>query len=120
MYTQNNLFIHEKYPDHVYKLKKALYGLKQAPRAWYERLKSYLLNLGFQIGKLDQTLFIKSTTKDILIIQVYVDDIIFGSTNENLCIEFSNIMTKEFEMSHMGELSYFLGLQIKQLTKGIL
>ena len=68
-----------------FKLKKALYGLKQAPRAWYERLKSYLLNSGVKIGKVDQTLFIKNTSKDILIIQIYVDDIIFGSTNENLC-----------------------------------
>ena len=85
---QPPLFIHEKYLDHVFKLKKALYGLKQAPRAWYERLKSYLLNSRFKIGKVYQTLFIKNTTKDILIIQIYVDDIIFGSTNENLCKEF--------------------------------
>ena len=82
---QPPLFNHEKFPDHVYKLKKALYGLKQAPRAWYDRLKSYLLESGFEIGKVDQTLFIKKTNKDILIIQIYVDDIIFGSTNEKLC-----------------------------------
>ena len=65
---QPPLFNHEKFPDHVYKLKKALYGLKQAPRAWYDRLKSYLLESGFEIGKVDQTLFIKKTNKDILII----------------------------------------------------
>ena len=116
---QPPLFVHEKYPDHVFKLKKALYGLKQAPRAWYERLRSYLINSGFQIGKVDQTLFIKHSRKDILVIQIYVDDIIFGSTNDKLCKEFASIMTKEFEMSHMGELSYFLGLQIKQLSNGI-
>ena len=96
-----------------------MYGLKQAPRAWYERLRSHLIDSGFQIGKVDQTLFIKHSKKDILVIQIYVDDIIFGSTNEKLCKEFADVMTKEFEMSHMGELSYFLGLQIKQLPNGI-
>ena len=107
---QPPLFVHEKYPDHVYKLKKALYGLKQAPHAWYERLRSYLIDSGFQIGKVDQTVSIKHSRKDILVIQIYVDDIIFGSTNDKLCKEFANIMTKEFEMSHKGQLSYFLGL----------
>ena len=116
---QPPLFQHEKFPDHVYKLKKALYGLKQAPRAWYDRLKSYLINSGFEIGKVDQTLFIQKKKQDILIVQIYVDDIIFGSTNDKLCQEFSKIMTNEFEMSHMGELTYFLGLQIKQIENGI-
>ena len=116
---QPPLFTHEKYPDHVFKLQKALYGLKQAPRAWYERLKNHLITSGFQIGKIDTTLFIKRENNDILVVQIYVDDIIFGSTNENLCNHFSNIMTNEFEMSHMGELNFFLGLQIKQLENGI-
>ena len=61
----------------------------------------------------DTTLFIKHVNKDVLIIQIYVNDILFGSTNDNLCQEFSKIMQSEFEMSHMGELTYFLGLQIK-------
>ena len=81
---QPSLFIHEKYPDDVYKLKKALYGLKQAPCAWYERLKSYLINSGFEIGKIDQTLFIKHSKNHILIVQIYFDDIIFDSTNNEL------------------------------------
>ncbi|WCJ26514.1 Retrovirus-related Pol polyprotein from transposon RE1 [Euphorbia peplus] len=108
-----------KFPDHVYKLKKALYGLKQAPRAWYERLTKFLLSKGFVRGCVDTTLFTLKKNKDILIAQVYVDDIIFGATNESLCREFSNHMKAEFEMSMMGELTFFLGLQIKQSNDGV-
>ena len=84
----------------------ALYGLKQAPRAWYDRLKSFLLNSDFKMGRADTTFFIKHVNNDILIIQIYVDDILFGSTNDNLCQEFSKTMQSEFEMSHMGELTF--------------
>ncbi|KAH9704464.1 Integrase catalytic domain-containing protein [Citrus sinensis] len=111
-------FKNEKFPDHVYKLSKALYGLKQAPRAWYDRLKNFLLDNEFSMGKADTTLFVKHKNQDILIVQIYVDDIIFGSTNE-LCKDFSSCMSQEFEMSMMGELKYFLGLQIKQNEEGI-
>ncbi|KAK2451190.1 putative mitochondrial protein [Trifolium repens] len=103
-----------KNPDYVFKLKKSLYGLKQAPRAWYERLSNFLLENGFQKGQIDNTLFRKTTKKDILIIQIYVDDIIFGSTNASLCKNFSKLMQDEFEMSMMGELKFFLGIQINQ------
>ena len=82
-------FENDKYPNHVYKLRKALYGLKQAPRAWYERLSKFLLENGFSMGKVDTTLFIKHHKNKILIVQIYVDDIIFGATNEFLCKEFS-------------------------------
>ncbi|KAH9658405.1 hypothetical protein KPL70_023484 [Citrus sinensis] len=112
-------FENEKFPDHVYKLSKALYGLKQAPRAWYDRLKNFLLDNDFSMGKADTTLFVKHKNQDILIVQIYVDDIIFGSTNELLCKDFSSCMSQEFEMSMMGELKYFLGLQIKQNEEGI-
>ncbi|KAH9650254.1 hypothetical protein KPL70_026300 [Citrus sinensis] len=112
-------FENEKFPNHVYKLLKALYGLKQAPRAWYDRLKNFLLENDFSMGKADTTLFVKHKNQDILIVQIYVDDIIFGSTKELLCKEFSSCMSKEFEMSMMGELKYFLGLQIKQNEEGI-
>jgi len=105
-------------PDHVYKLKRALYGLKQAPRVWYERLSKFLIDHGYSRGKVDNTLFIKHKGKHILLVQVYVDDIIFGSTNIHLVEEFSKVMQGEFEMSLMGELNYFLGLQIKQLDEG--
>ena len=102
----------------MYKLKKALYGLKQAPRAWYERLRDFLLSKGFMMGKVDTTLFTKKIGKDLFVLQIYVDDIIFGSTNQDYCEEFGKMMANEFEMSMIGELSYFLGLQIKQLKNG--
>jgi hypothetical protein len=105
-------------PNHVYKLSKSLYGLKQAPHAWYERLRDFLLSEGFKIGKVDTTLSTKKIGNDIFIYQIYVDDIIFGSTNEDFCKEFGEMMSREFEMSMIGELSFFLGLQIKQLNEG--
>ena len=101
------------FPNHVFKLKKALYGLKQAPRAWYERLSKFVISNGFKMGKIDTTMFIKLRENDILIVQIYVDDIIFGATNVSLCEEFAKSMHSEFEMSMMGELNFFLGLQIK-------
>ncbi|WVZ78389.1 hypothetical protein U9M48_026103 [Paspalum notatum var. saurae] len=107
-----------KKPNHVYKLHKALYGLKQAPRAWYQCLKEFLLKNSFEIGKADSTLFTRKFDNDLFVCQIYVDDIIFGSTNKAFCDEFSRIMTKRFEMSMMGELKFFLGLQIKQLKEG--
>ncbi|GJT99377.1 putative ribonuclease H-like domain-containing protein [Tanacetum coccineum] len=99
------------YPNKVYKVVKALYGLHQAPRAWYETLANYLLGNGFQRGKIDQTLFIKKQKGDILLVQIYVDDIIFGSTKKELCTEFEKLMKEKFQMSSMGELTFFLGLQ---------
>jgi hypothetical protein len=108
-----------RYPNHVYRLSKALYGLKQAPRAWYERLRDFLIEKGFTIGKVDTTLFTKKLNGGIFIYQVYVDDIIFGSTNEDYCKEFGELMSKEFEMSMIGEHIFFLGFQVKQIREGI-
>nr|GFA39632.1 putative ribonuclease H-like domain-containing protein [Tanacetum cinerariifolium] len=102
------------YPDKVYKVVKALYGLHHDPRAWYETLADYLLENGFQRGKIDQTLFIKKQKGDILLVQVYVDDIIFGSTNKELCKAFEKLMKDKFQMSSMRELTLFLGLKVKQ------
>jgi len=113
-------FENTEFPNHVFKLDKALYGLKQAPRAWYERLSNFLLENGFRRGKVDTTLFLKTKGKHLLIIQVYVDDIIFGATHENLCDDFSKMMSSEFEMSMISELNFFLGLQIKQTSNGTL
>ncbi|GKA11611.1 putative ribonuclease H-like domain-containing protein [Tanacetum coccineum] len=107
------------FPDRVYKVEKALYGLHQAPRAWYETLSTYLLDNGFQRGKIDKTLFIRRDKGDILLVQVYVDDIIFGSTKKSLCTKFEKMMHKKFQMSSMGELTFFLGLQVKQKEDGI-
>nr|GEU48078.1 hypothetical protein [Tanacetum cinerariifolium] len=99
------------HPDKVHKVVKALYGLHQAPRVWYETIANYLLSNGFHRGKIDQTLFIKRQNKDILLVQVYADDIIFGSTKKELCNEFKRLMKDRFQMSSMGELTFFLGLQ---------
>ncbi|GJW55150.1 putative ribonuclease H-like domain-containing protein [Tanacetum coccineum] len=107
------------FPDRVYKVEKALYGLHQAPRAWYETLSTYLLDNGFQRGKIDKTLFIKRHKGDILLVQVYVDDIIFGSTKKELCNAFEKLMHEKFQMSSMGELTFFLGLQVQQKKDGI-
>ncbi|GJQ93542.1 putative ribonuclease H-like domain-containing protein [Tanacetum coccineum] len=117
--TQPPGFKDPDHPDKVYKVVKALYGLHQAPRAWYETLANYLLSNGFKRGKIDQTLFIKKQKGDILLVQVYVDDIIFGSTNKELCTGFEKLMKDKFQMSSMGELTFFLGLQVQQKEDGI-
>jgi hypothetical protein len=104
------------YPNLVYKLSKAFYGLKQAPRAWYKCLRDFLITNGFKVRKADPTLFTKTIAKDLSICQIYVDDIIFGSTNKSTCEEFSRIMIQKFEMSMMGELKYFLGFQNSKMA----
>ncbi|GKA89567.1 putative ribonuclease H-like domain-containing protein [Tanacetum coccineum] len=112
-------FVDPEFPNRVYKVEKALYGLHQAPRAWYETLSTYLLENRFRRGTIDKTLFIKKIKNDILLVQVYVDDIIFGSTNESLSTEFEQLMYKRFQMSSIGELTFFLGLQVEQRKYGI-
>jgi hypothetical protein len=112
---QPPVFEDSEYPNHVYKLSKARYGLKQAPRAWYECLRDFLITNGFKVRKAYPALFTKTVAKDLFVCQIYVDDIIFGSTKKSTCEEFSRIMIQKFEMSIMGELKYFLGFQIKQL-----
>jgi len=98
-------FENHELPNHVFKLDKVLYGLKQVARAWYERLSKFLIDNGFQRGKVDNTLFLKIKGEHLLIVQVYFDDIMFGVTNNDLCDDFSNLMKSEFEM---GELNLFL------------
>ncbi|KAA0039208.1 gag-pol polyprotein [Cucumis melo var. makuwa] len=100
-------------------LNKALYGLKQAPRAWYERLMIYLSCKGYSSGEANKTLFIHRTTNQLIVAQIYVNDIIFGGSPQDLVTNFIDIMKPEFEMSMVGELSCFLGLQIKQKSEGI-
>nr|GFC31133.1 uncharacterized mitochondrial protein AtMg00810-like [Tanacetum cinerariifolium] len=103
----------------VYKVEKAMYGLHQAPRAWYGTMSKYLLMNGFQRGTIDQTLFIRRQRGNFILVQVYVDDIIFGSSNPKLCREFEALMHEKFQMSAMGELNFFLGLQVLQKEDGI-
>ncbi|GKC10066.1 putative ribonuclease H-like domain-containing protein [Tanacetum coccineum] len=112
-------FVDPDHPEKVYLLRKALYGLKQAPRAWYDELSTFLMSKGFTKGTIDPTLFKIKYGEDILLVQIYVDDIIFGSTNPKYSKRFEKLMHSRFEMSLMGEMKFFLGLQIHQSPKGI-
>nr|GEV98207.1 retrovirus-related Pol polyprotein from transposon TNT 1-94 [Tanacetum cinerariifolium] len=112
-------FVDPDHPTHVYRLKKALYGLKQAPRAWYDTLLIFLMDNNFSKGAVDPTLFTQKTGKHILLVQIYVDDIIFASTDPTACDMFSNEISLKFQMSMMGQMSFFLGLQVSQSLGGI-
>ncbi|GJU94154.1 putative ribonuclease H-like domain-containing protein [Tanacetum coccineum] len=112
-------FVDPKFPKKVYKVVKALYGLHQDPRAWYATLSTFMLKSGYRRGTIDKTLFIKKDKNDIMLVQVYVDDIIFGSTKRSWCDEFKALMKRKFQMNSMGELIFFLGLQVKQKEDGI-
>ncbi|GKA50103.1 retrovirus-related pol polyprotein from transposon TNT 1-94 [Tanacetum coccineum] len=100
-------------------LKKALYGLKQAPHAWYDMLSSFLISQYFSKGAVDPTLFTRQAGNDLLLVQIYVYDIIFASTNTAMCNDFANQMTTKFKMSMMGQMSFFLGLKFSQSPRGI-
>ncbi|GJY28103.1 putative ribonuclease H-like domain-containing protein, partial [Tanacetum coccineum] len=112
-------FVDPKFPKKVYKVVKALYDLHQAPKAWYATLSTFLLKNGYRRGTIDKTFFIKKDKNDIMLVRVYVDDIIFGSTKRSWCDEFEALMKSRFQMSSMGELTFFLGLQVKQKEDGI-
>nr|GEU54934.1 retrovirus-related Pol polyprotein from transposon TNT 1-94 [Tanacetum cinerariifolium] len=117
--NQPDGFVDPYHPEKVYRIKKALYGLKQALRAWYDELSTFLVSKGFFKGSINPTLFITKHEEDILLVQIYVDDIIFGSTNLKLLKQFEKSMHNKFEMSMMGELKFFLGIQINQSPRGI-
>nr|GEY81485.1 retrovirus-related Pol polyprotein from transposon TNT 1-94 [Tanacetum cinerariifolium] len=117
--NQPDGFVDPYHPDKVYHIKKALYGLKQAPRTWYDELSNFLVSKGFSKGSIDPTLFITKHGEDILLVQIYVDDIIFGSTNTKLSKQFEKLTHNKFKMSMMGELKFFLGIQIHQSPCGI-
>ncbi|GJV68099.1 retrovirus-related pol polyprotein from transposon TNT 1-94 [Tanacetum coccineum] len=117
--SQPDGFVDPDKPNYVYKLKKALYGLKQAPRAWYTMLSSFLISNDFSKGSVDPTLFIRREGKELLLVQIYVDDIIFAASTPELCDLFAKIMCSKFKMSMMGKISFFLGLQISQSPRGI-
>nr|GEW98622.1 putative ribonuclease H-like domain-containing protein [Tanacetum cinerariifolium] len=112
-------FIDPKFLKNVDKVIKALYGLHQAPRAWYATLSTFLVQSGYRRGLIDKTLFIKKDKNDSMLVQVYADDIIFGSIKKSWCNEFEELMKSRFQMSSMGELTFFLGLQVKQRKDGI-
>nr|GEY12784.1 retrovirus-related Pol polyprotein from transposon TNT 1-94 [Tanacetum cinerariifolium] len=117
--NQPDGFVDPYHPDKVYHLKKALYGLKQALRAWYDELSNFLVSKGFSKGSIDLTLIITKHKGDILLVQIFVDDIIFGCTNLKLSKQFEKLMHSKFEMSMMGELKFFLRIQIHQSPRGI-
>nr|GEX62087.1 retrovirus-related Pol polyprotein from transposon TNT 1-94 [Tanacetum cinerariifolium] len=117
--NQPDGFVDPYHPDQVYRLKKDLYGLKQAPRAWYDELSNFLVSKGLSKGSINPTLFITKHWGDILLVQIYVDYIIFGFTNPNLSKRFEKLMHSKFEMSMMWELKFFLGIQIHQSSRGI-
>ncbi|GJS81991.1 retrovirus-related pol polyprotein from transposon TNT 1-94 [Tanacetum coccineum] len=117
--SQPNGFVDPDKPNYVYKLKKDLYGLKQAPHAWYDMLSSFLISNEFLKGSVDPTLFIHREGKELLLVQIYVDDIIFVASTPELCDLFAKIMCSKFKMSMMGKISFFLGLQISQSPRGI-
>nr|GEV70474.1 retrovirus-related Pol polyprotein from transposon TNT 1-94 [Tanacetum cinerariifolium] len=117
--NQPDGFVDPYHPNKVYRLKKALYGLKQPPRAWYDELSNFLVSKGFSKGSIDPTLFITKHKGDILLVQIYVDDIIFGSTNPKLSKQFEKLMLNKFEMSIIGELKFFLRILIHQSSRGI-
>nr|GEX36953.1 retrovirus-related Pol polyprotein from transposon TNT 1-94 [Tanacetum cinerariifolium]GEX40006.1 retrovirus-related Pol polyprotein from transposon TNT 1-94 [Tanacetum cinerariifolium] len=117
--TQPPGFVDPKFPNKVYKVVKAIYGLHQAPRAWYATLSTFLERSRYRRGDIDKTLFIKQDKKDNMLVQVYVDDIIFGSTKKSWCDEFEELMKNRFQMSYTSELAFYFGLQVKQKKDGI-
>nr|GEX89679.1 retrovirus-related Pol polyprotein from transposon TNT 1-94 [Tanacetum cinerariifolium] len=117
--SQPDGFVDPDNPNYVYMLKKALYGLKQAPCAWYDMLSSFLISQDFFKGSVDPTLFIRKNDNDLLLVQIYVDDILFAASTRELCDIFSKIMCSKFKMSMMDKISFFLGLQISQNPRGI-
>nr|GEV96069.1 hypothetical protein [Tanacetum cinerariifolium] len=117
--TQPKGFVDPQHLKKVYKVVKALYGLYQAPRAWYATLSTFLLKHGYRRGTINKTLFLNKNKRDIILVQVYVDDIIFESTKKAWCDEFEALMKGEFQMSAMGELTFFLGLQVQQRPNGM-
>nr|GFA20001.1 retrovirus-related Pol polyprotein from transposon TNT 1-94 [Tanacetum cinerariifolium] len=117
--SQPDRFVDQDNPNHVYKLKKSFYGLKQAPRAWYDMLSSFLISQDFSKGSVDPTLFICRNRNDLLLVQIYVDDIIFAASTPELYELFAKIMFSKIKMSMMGKILFFLGLQIFQSPRGI-
>nr|GEV74694.1 retrovirus-related Pol polyprotein from transposon TNT 1-94 [Tanacetum cinerariifolium] len=109
--SQPEGFVDQDHPNHIYRLKKALYGLKRAPRSWYDTLLRFHLANRFSKGVVDPTLFIRKIGKHTLHVQIYVDDIKFASTDPKDCDRFSKEMSSKFQMSMMGQMSFFLVLQ---------
>jgi hypothetical protein len=102
----------------MYKRSNALYGLKQTPQVWYGMLKTFLLEHRYVIGSVDKILFTLNHDTAFLLVQIYVDDIIFGDSCHSLVSNFQEMIQNEFQMSMMGELTFFLGIPVKQMKHG--
>ncbi|KAL0379259.1 UNVERIFIED_CONTAM: Retrovirus-related Pol polyprotein from transposon RE1 [Sesamum radiatum] len=112
-------FVAKGYEEKVLRLKKALYGLKQAPRAWYSRIDNYFMDRGFWRSLSEPTLYVKRQGNDTLIVSLYVDDLIYIGNNEKMIHDFKEDMMKTFEMSDLGLMHFFLGIEINQEKEGI-
>ena len=112
-------FIKKGEETKVYQLKRALYGLKQAPRAWFNCIEGYFKREGFKQSRFDHTLFVKKIWHHVLVVSLYVDDLIYAGTSTMICDGFKNSMQKEFEMTYLGTMKYFLGVEVKQSEEGI-
>ena len=113
-------FVKKGEEEKVYKLKKALYGLKQAPRAWYSKIEGYFLKEGFEKCDFEHALFLKIEDEGkLLIVSLYVDDLVFTGNCEKMMIDFKESMKSEFDMSDLGKLKYFLGVEVLQCNEGI-
>ena len=121
MYLQQPQGYVRKNNEHkVYKLQKAIYGLKQALRAWYSRIEAYFTKEGFVRSKTEHTLFVKEQGKEkVLYVNIYVDDLVFIGNDEQLMEEFKTSMKAEFEMTDLGKMRYFLGIEVIQNSAGI-
>ncbi|XP_023733618.1 uncharacterized mitochondrial protein AtMg00810-like [Lactuca sativa] len=115
----NSGFESQEFPNHCYKLEKAVYSLKQAPRAWYETISEFLVTSGYKRGVIDPTFFRRANGNHLMLIQIYVDDIIFGSIDQGMVNDFAKLMTSKFQMIMNREINFFLGIQFKQVPQGI-
>ncbi|XP_015169205.1 uncharacterized mitochondrial protein AtMg00810-like [Solanum tuberosum] len=113
-------YVNSDFPDHVCSLKKAIYGLKQAPRAWYEALTAYLNTIGFVKSESDASLFIFKSLAVTVYILVYVDDILITGNHPNLVAQVINSLASRFSLKNLGELNYFLGIEVKRVPNGII
>ena len=109
----------ECHPEHVCKLYKALYGLKQAPRAWHSKIAQYLTSIDFCMSDVDHSLYVRVTNKGIVVIVIYVDDLIIGGDSLDAIQDVKALLQRQFNMKDLGELRYFLGIEIVRSLEGI-
>lgn len=112
-------FVDPEHPDYVCKLQKSIYGLKKTPRAWYQKLVEVILSLGFHISHADTSLFVHQVGTQITISLVYLDDILLTSTSEAFCKSVISDLQQHFPIKDMGEVRYFLGLEVERNSHGM-